>query len=104
MCPLRSVTKSGVEIRCTTTHELVIQGTGFTRVFLPTFVFEPPIAKQDYVVHVRLGACAAVGTVGVGGGNIAVLYFYWCDLVPWLCVVMFLCERVVTIRDLLGVL
>lgn len=62
MCPFRSVTQSSVEIRRSMTHELVIQGKGFTRVFPPIFVFDPPIARPDYVVHVRLGTCAAVVT------------------------------------------
>lgn len=62
---LFSVRYSEVEIRRTMTHELVIQGTGFTRAFSPLFVFDPHIDKQHYLVHVRLAACcAAVRIVG----------------------------------------
>lgn len=40
------------EISRTRTHELTIEGTGFTRVFPPLIVFDPHIDRENYVVKV----------------------------------------------------
>lgn len=41
-----------VSLSRTLTHDLIIEGTGFTSVYPPHFVFQPPLERDDYVVKV----------------------------------------------------
>lgn len=61
------------------THELIIQGSGFTEAFQPHFTFEPSMDKDDYVVHVsfheREGWCNKQGA-GIGDSNFSEARFH----------------------------